>query len=106
VGLQEMSKNLLNAACKMDSTRTNFEKEKRFNLNKENLKISKSKNGEHGFKKNLTLKVPKNSSLKKQIDQNNLRESLYSEKFFKKRPHQKDHSKDRKYILPLINAHT
>jgi hypothetical protein len=105
VGLQEMSKNILNSALKVDSTKTNFDREKISNLNKE-LRISKSQNGGHLAKRNLTLKIPKNSLIKKQPDQNNMRENLFSEKFFNKRTIHKNHEKGENFVLPLIHHPT
>ena len=63
VGLQEMSKNILNSVNKVNSAKTYLEKEKTSNLNKD-LRISKSQNGGHSVKRNFTLKIPKNSSIK------------------------------------------
>lgn len=92
-----MSKNILNSFNKVNSAKNNLEKEKVSNFNKE-LRISKSQNGGHLVKRNFTLKIPKNSSIKKQIDQNNMRENLFSEKFFNKQMVNKN-----SVVLPLIH---
>lgn len=100
-----MSKNLINGVFKLDSTQTNFEKEKRLINHKEILGKTKSKNTEFAIKNNLQSKTIKYNSIIKHINQQNIRESLYSEKFFKKRPLQNEHSKRGESLLPPIKTH-
>ncbi len=90
-----MSKNIFDAAFNWNI------REKKTQINKENQRVSKPHNG---INKKLSMKINKSVKNKATTDPINLRETLYSEKFFKKKTENKQALNENEFSLPLIKS--